>query len=396
MVKDNLILNIEDKISMDWRSALRTPPTYRIGNGRITFQMRFVWIFIGIIVVIFLFYNRESKIDTSIYNNINSINGYYNATYPLTKPIVNEHLVTYRIGVISDLDKDSKCGDERKNCWKSFYKKGYISHNRITDELAVSWDVGAPLELTSGFALNGRGMELSELTTFDGRLLSFDDRTGMIYEIVADKAYPWILLMDGDGKKTKGFKSEWATVKDHTLYVGSMGKEWTTASGEFEHKDPQWIKTVSTTGEVKHLSWSNQYNAIAEALGLPLPPGYIIHEALTWSSVHQKWIGLPRRCSADKYNETLDEIRGCNVIVLADEDFRSIKVMPIRSKKDPTLGYSSFKFLPGTKDNIIIALLSYEYNGVTATYITALTMDGRVIMDKQKFADLKYEGLEFI
>lgn len=57
---------------------------------------------------------------------------------------------------------------------------GYLSHNRISDEITISWDNGALLELTSGFALNGRGMELSELTTFDGRLLSFDDRTGMV------------------------------------------------------------------------------------------------------------------------------------------------------------------------------------------------------------------------
>lgn len=119
---------------MDWRSALRTPPTYRIGTGRITFQMRFVWVFIGVLVIFFLFYNRESKIDQTPYTSINSINGantnkpsngfYYNSTYPLTKPITSEHLITYRIGVISDLDKDSKCGGDRKNCWKSFYKKG--------------------------------------------------------------------------------------------------------------------------------------------------------------------------------------------------------------------------------------------------------------------------------
>lgn len=48
----------------------------------------------------------------------------------------------------------------------------------------------------------------------------------------------------------KGFKSEWATVKDNKLLVGSMGKEWTTPSGEFQNNNPQYIKEVSTKGEV--------------------------------------------------------------------------------------------------------------------------------------------------
>lgn len=43
-------------------------------------------------------------------------------------------------------------------------------------------------------------MELSELVVFNGRLLSFDDRTGIIYEILNDRAIPWVLLMDGDGR----------------------------------------------------------------------------------------------------------------------------------------------------------------------------------------------------
>lgn len=50
----------------------------------------------------------------------------------------------------------------------------------------------------------------------------------------------------------KGFKSEWATVKDDVLFVGSMGKEWTTSSGEFQSNDPQYVKFVSTKGLVSN------------------------------------------------------------------------------------------------------------------------------------------------
>jgi len=62
----------------------------------------------------------------------------------------------------------------------------------------------------------------------------------------------------------------------------------------------------------------------------------------------------------------------------------------------PTHGYSSFKFLPGTNDRIIIALKSEEVGSKTASYITAFNIDGTIILPEIKVADLKYEGIEFI
>ena len=61
-------------------------------------------------------------------------------------------------------------------------------------------------------------MELSELCLFEGSLYSFDDRSGLVYEIVdftasEPKAYPRYVLMEGDADTDKGFKAEWATVK---------------------------------------------------------------------------------------------------------------------------------------------------------------------------------------
>lgn len=51
-----------------------------------------------------------------------------------------------------------------------------------------------------------------------------------------------IYLSDGAGNATKGFKGEWMTVKDGNLYVGGLGKEWTTTEGVFDNEDPMWIK----------------------------------------------------------------------------------------------------------------------------------------------------------
>ena len=55
-------------------------------------------------------------------------------------------------------------------------------------------------------------MELSELVIFNGRVYSVDDRTGIVYEIInQEKAVPWIILSDGNGKEIKGKSLEVGT-----------------------------------------------------------------------------------------------------------------------------------------------------------------------------------------
>ncbi|GLV44941.1 uncharacterized protein CBL_14487 [Carabus blaptoides fortunei] len=300
---------------------------------------------------------------------------------------------TFRIGIIADLDTNSKSLSE-KNIWFSYLQKGYLSYSPSKKTVVVSWDRFDPLRLLSSYTLKDRGMELSELVVFDGRLLTFDDRTGIVFEIINDQVIPWVLLMDGDGRNSKGFKSEWATVKGEVLYVGSMGKEWTTSSGEFSNHDPQYIKTVTHTGQVNHISWIEPYKRIRSAIGIEWP-GYMIHESGVWSDIHQKWFFLPRRCSKHRYNETLDEHMGCAVLISADEGVNDIKVTQLQNNL-PTRGYSSFKFIPGTEDRVIVALRTEELDSKTATYICAFTIDGEIILQDTFIAKLKYEGLEFI
>lgn len=62
----------------------------------------------------------------------------------------------------------------------------------------------------------------------------------------------------------------------------------------------------------------------------------------------------------------------------------------------PIRGFSSFKFLPGSQDSIIVALKTEEFQGQTATYITAFTVGGRIVMPDVKVMNMKFEGLEFI
>ena len=72
------------------------------------------------------------------------------------------------------------------------------------DKVAVEWDADRVV-LESHLAEKGRGMELSELVVFNGKLYSVDDRTGIVYHIDGDKAVPWVILPDGDGSVAKGW-----------------------------------------------------------------------------------------------------------------------------------------------------------------------------------------------
>ena len=79
----------------------------------------------------------------------------------------------------------------------------------------------------------------------------------------------------------------------------------------------------------------------------------------------------------------------------ANEDFTQIiksHVGPL----NPTHGFSSFKFIPKTNDELIVALKSEEDRGKIATYVTAFNIDGEVLMDEMKIGEHKFEGIEFV
>ena len=69
-----------------------------------------------------------------------------------------------------------------------------------------------------------------------------------------------------------GFKSEWATVKDECLWVGGLGKEWTTLTGVFQNLNPQYVKSIGHIGDILHHDWHENYNLMRAKTGC-LPPG---------------------------------------------------------------------------------------------------------------------------
>lgn len=316
---------------------------------------------------------------------------HYNATYPLTPPERTENGIRYRIGVIADLDTNSH--KKSKNTWFSYLRRGYLLVSDSGDKVAVEWDTDTVV-LESHLSEKGRGMELSDLVAFNGRLYSVDDRTGVVYHIHGDKAVPWVILTDGDGSVPKGFKGEWMAVKDEHLYVGGLGKEWTTTTGEFVNNDPEWVKVIGFRGDVRHENWVPHYGALKNAVGIN-PPGYMIHESAVWSEHLQRWFFLPRRASSERYDETADERRATNLVLACPNDFSEISVSRVGPLL-PTHGFSSFRFVPNTDDEMVLALKSEEDAGTIATYITAFTLDGRILLPETKIGDVKYEGLEFI
>lgn len=123
--------------------------------------------------------------------------------------------------------------------------------------------------------------------------------------------------------------------------------------------------------------------------------GYLIHESGMWSEVHKQWFFLPRRASTETYTETDDEHRAANILFRTDEAFSGIEMSRV-GEFSLTHGFSSFKFIPGTKDRVIVALKSEEDKGKIASFITVFNLDGDVILDEINIGEHKYEGIEFI
>jgi len=203
----------------EWRQAIRTPTTYRVGNRTLRIQTQFVSLvaLIGLVVLLVVYtyaVHHHSSVSVEALKNKSTMKLYtpvvttsshdnYNTTYPLTTPKRTPKGIYFRIGMVSDLDKESKSKSEEFT-WLSYYKKGYLLWNPVSNSIKVSWDTGDPIVLKSSIGESGRGMELSELVVFNGKLYVLDDRTGIIYELVNDKVIPFVILNDGDGRMNKG------------------------------------------------------------------------------------------------------------------------------------------------------------------------------------------------
>jgi soluble calcium-activated nucleotidase 1 len=306
----------------------------------------------------------------------------------------------FRIGVVTDLDFDSKVDQGLgQSFWKSYYREATLTRDAQTGRYSVLFDSDKTQSvLRTRLNLDDRGMELSWLASFGGVLYAGDDRAGVVYSIENGHASARFVLADGDGRAEKGFKSEWAAVKDGSLYVGSFGKEWSNEKGEFINNNPQWVKVIDRHGGVTHVDWTRNYEALRRATGHSFP-GYLFHEAAAWNPALQRWVFVPRRASKERYDAELDEVRGANLLIVADASFTDIQVhkistdMPVDGVQPK--GFSDIKFVPGHPRDIV-ALRSMEHKGQTKSWITVFNLDGVVLMDDVFIDAYKFEGIEFL
>ncbi len=275
----------------------------------------------------------------------------------------------------------------------------------------MKWD--APAEVATSHNEGGRGCELSELVRFNDALYTFDDRTGIMFELMngersdaapAPYLVPRAIFMEGPGDvNDKGLKLEWATVKDGALVAGSFGKEFTNKAGAVVHTNNMWAVTYGKDGVMAHVDWKAQYERLRGALGYD-HPGYLLHECILWSPHHRKWFVLPRRMSKEAYSEERDEKMGANTLIIASHDFSDVTWATV-GVKTPERGFSSAKFLPGSRDSVLVALKSEE-NSAAGTQRTYITVFGEVPAGSGQWRTLleetelplaaKFEGLEVL
>ena len=183
---------------------------------------------------------------------------------------------TFHFAAVTDLDKLSVVRESKKPLFRSTLLPGILTRDDASNRYAIRFE--EPRKLVSQHNEAGRGMELSELTVYKDRLLSFDDRTGTVFEILSSMdgknsyVVPRFVITEGDGDTDKGMKWEWATIKNNELIMGSMGKEFTNAAGEIENTNNLWTAVLNERGELRRDDWENKFAFVRKLVGAA-PPG---------------------------------------------------------------------------------------------------------------------------
>jgi soluble calcium-activated nucleotidase 1 len=222
------------------------------------------------------------------------------------------------------------------------------------------------------------------------------DFTGLVYKIDhSGKVFQRWALADGDGKRPKPFKGEWATIKDGRMLVGSIGMEWLDADGRtVKHHDAEWVKFVDANGGVRNVNWAEQFNVLRRHTNTTFP-GYLIHEAVEWDAARREWIFLPRRVSRrTPFDPISDRQMGGNVMLLVDEQFQRVRSVVV-GEHQPMWGFTSVKVIPGTDD--LMALKVMESDSAMHSVLMVFDRHGALKMPVTSVSDvIKYEGLAFI
>jgi soluble calcium-activated nucleotidase 1 len=174
----------------------------------------------------------------------------------------------YLLSIITDEDQAAQIAlDDGRLAWTSTLRYDRLKRHvdGANGKVRYSLEVIPPEEggehrLMSLFAEGGRGAEFSELVKFRDRLMTFDDRTGLVCEIRNERRLvPRQILMTGSGDEAfKGFKSEWATLFGDSMVVGSHGRK----------RRQQWVKFIDYQYGLQSVDWQDNYDRMREAAGV--------------------------------------------------------------------------------------------------------------------------------
>lgn len=83
-------------------------------------------------------------------------------------------------------------------------------------------------------------------------------------------------------------------------------------------------------------------------------------------------------------------------MLTADDKFEKVDMITVGDSPNPLLGFSSFKFIPGLDDELIVATKSKEVGNDIATYILVFDINGNIILPETLVDNqIKFEGIEF-
>jgi soluble calcium-activated nucleotidase 1 len=267
--------------------------------------------------------------------------------------------------------------------------------------MTIEW-AERPHVLRGGLLQEGRGMELSTLQYWKGaRLFTCDDHTGVLYELamgdgVAPKLFPRHILADGDGDTARGMKCEWSTSKGDYLYVGGTGQPWVDAQGAVVSRSSMWIKTISPTGVIRNIDWTQPYETLKRAMGVG-EQGYLTHECALWSSKLRRWIFIPRHVSNTKYVPGNEREHGSTAILISDATFTQVLTVQLQGTSEyPKAGVTDCKFIPnGREREIIIVKIDEGATDKFRSFVSVINTDGEVLMpDVPMPKEWKFEGIE--
>lgn len=160
------LLHSGDGLQTRWRASAATNFIRRKNR----FRFSYVYI-LATVLLIFIVYislpqkkNLTNAYEESVHlKSLAVLN--YNATYPLTRAIVNPHShhTMYRIGMLADLDTNSK--SKKSDTWASYLKLGFLTVGPSTTNFVLKWDTTEAVEISSGYSLKGSCVDTIGLWT---------------------------------------------------------------------------------------------------------------------------------------------------------------------------------------------------------------------------------------